>query len=484
MKLYPFQKKAVKKAIQAIAEGVRLLVVSAVGSGKTLIIADLVRQYFAKGGWEIVLVTPRQELIYQALSKLNASVPHNEVTILHAGSKGRGGDTIVTFGTVYSVKRRHPGNSSRKVLLLVDEAHHMAAESWVAHKKLFPNAAIVGFTATPTRLDGKPLREHFDEMYEAATPLEAADVGLTRISRIFGPSDPDLWAQAHAYFQRHRGELSKEEANSQLLKKGLVGDVVQEWLKRARDKRTLVFAASREHGHALTEQFARKRVNVGYIDGGLPLSVRNQRLADFRSGKILVMVSVELLIEGFDLPEIDCGILARPTNSLVYHMQMCGRVARNYPGAGPSILLDPVGNTLKVHLGLPEVPREWSLDGNPKIARDAQVVLCPSCGCCCSVRSVKCPDCGKPLEEDSERGGRRGRSRVPSSVEGALVELNINPQRRQELWENLTKEIKADDKCSQKEAEARAEEVLLRALGRRGVVAPADHNRRTSVLSP
>lgn len=477
MKLYDFQKRAVQEAVSAVARRSRLLVVSAVGSGKTLIMVDLARRYEAKG-WEVVLVTPRKELVDQALATLKVAASQLDATVLYSGSNGRGGDTLVTLGTVFSLKRRHPGNAAENVLVLVDEAHHTPAGSWTALRKMFPNAAVIGFTATPTRLDGKPLREHFDELYEAATPLEVADIGLTRIPRICVSRDQDLWSHAHAVFQQRRGEISEKEANHQLLKKGLVGDIVKEWLDRAKDKKTLVFAASREHAHALVAQFARKRVRVGYIDGQLPPSVRNQRLLDFRSGKLVVLVSVELLIEGFDLPEIDCGILARPTNSLVYHMQMCGRIARNYPGAGEALILDPVGNTLKVNLGLPEVPREWSLDGMPKTSRDAQVTVCEQCGRCCSTRSLICGDCGTPLgggEPDEDEP--KSRSRVPASVDGQLAELNINPKKRAALWARLTKEIMDADECTQEEAAAQAEAILLRALGRRGMVADEDQHR-------
>lgn len=479
MNLYDFQKRAVKKAMEAIAQRTSLLVVSAVGSGKTLIMVDLARRYAAKG-WEVVLVTPRKELVDQALAKLKVAARHLEVTTLYAGSVGKGGDTGITFGTIVSVTRRHPGSQSKDVLVLMDEAHHTPARSWKALRKLFPNAAMIGFTATPTRLDGKPLREHFSELYEAATPLETADIGLTRIPRICVSRDQDLWSHAHAFFQRRRGEISEKAANHQLLKKGLVGDIVQEWLDRAKGKKTLVFAASREHAHALVAQFARKKIRVGYVDGQLSAGVRNQRILDFRSGKFAVLVSVELLIEGFDLPEIDCGILARPTNSLVYHMQMCGRIARNYPGAGEALILDPVGNTLKVNLGLPEVPREWSLDGAPKTARDAQVAVCTVCGRCCSARAAVCDDCGTSMKDEAADEPKE-RSRVPANIEGSLAELNINPQKRAALWARLTKEIMDVDECTKQEAEARAEAILLRALGRRGMVADEVHARGARV---
>jgi superfamily II DNA or RNA helicase len=464
-KLYAFQTKAVKAAITAVTKNVKLLVVSAVGSGKTLMMAELVKHY-SKLGWEVVLVTPRKELVTQALSKLE---PKHDVTVLYRGTPGQGGDTRITYGTIQSIIRRHKGSKSRKTLLLIDEAHHTPAMSWTRLNSLFPNASVVGFTATPTRLDGKPLREHFDQMFEAATPLEAVDVGLVRIPRIFVPTDHDLWKHAHAFFRHQKGEVSETVANTQLLKRGLVGDVVAEWFKHALGLRTLVFAASREHGHALVRQFAKKRVSVGYLDGSLPVAVRDKRLEDFRSGKILVMVSVELLIEGFDLPQIDCGILARPTDSLVYHLQMCGRASRNYPGAGPSILLDPVQNTMKVHLGLPEVPRAWSLDGAPKIARDAQVILCP-CGRVGPVRTVTCPDCGTKLTGNAASGSSGG-TRMPRELEGALSELGHSALERLRIRDRIAKEFQNEDQISWEEAVRSADEFLLRVLARRGLLA-------------
>lgn len=471
MKLYPFQKRAVKAAIEAVRRSIKLLVVSAVGSGKTIMMTELVKHFYKLGGWEIILVTPRKELVTQALSKLQGSEVHEEVTVLYGRTGGQGGDTLITFGTIQSIIRRHSGNTSKEVLLLVDEAHHTPAASWVKLKGLFPKAALIGFTATPTRLDGKPLREHFDEMIEVATPLEAVDVGLVRIPRIFVPTNHDLWKQAHTFFRREKGELSEKVANDQLLKKGLVGDVVAEWFKHARGLCTLVFASTREHGLALTQEFAKKRIAVGYVDGLLSPEVRDRRLADLRSGKILVLICVELLIEGFDLPQIDCGILARPTNSLVYHLQMCGRIMRNYPGAGPAILLDPVQNTLKVQLGLPEVPRAWSLDGAPKITRDAQVIMCPNstCGWVGPAKTKVCPDCGTSLiGEDDVTAGR---TRIPKQIEGALIELGFSVAERTGIRDRLAKEIQDEDQIPQEEALAVADGILLRAMGRRGLLA-------------
>lgn len=184
MKLYPFQKRAVKAAIEAVRRSIKLLVVSAVGSGKTIMMTELVKHFYKLGGWEIILVTPRKELVTQALSKLQGSEVHEEVTVLYGRTGGQGGDTLITFGTIQSIIRRHSGNTSKEVLLLVDEAHHTPAASWVKLKGLFPKAALIGFTATPTRLDGKPLREHFDEMIEVATPLEAVPDYYTRLTKM------------------------------------------------------------------------------------------------------------------------------------------------------------------------------------------------------------------------------------------------------------------------------------------------------------
>ncbi|MCY4429192.1 MAG: helicase-related protein, partial [Rhodospirillales bacterium] len=126
-------------------------------------------------------------------------------------------------------------------------------------------------------------------------------------------------------------------------------------------RRTLVFAVSRRHGRLLSASLSQAGARAAFLDGTAIGAERRTTLDAFREGHVNTLVTVDLLIEGFDVPAANCAILARPTKSVVIHLQQCGRVLRRSPDGLDALILDCVGNTSE--LGGPASPRGWTLFG-------------------------------------------------------------------------------------------------------------------------
>jgi superfamily II DNA or RNA helicase len=148
---------------------------------------------------------------------------------------------------------------------------------------------------------------------------------------------------------------------------------------------------------------------------------RRELLSDLGTGRIKVLTSCALIGEGVDVPSVGGCILLRPTASTSLHLQMIGRCLRPSPGKAAAVVLDHVGNTLR--LGHHLEPREWTLDGLAKRDREKapSVKVCPQCFAASMSAAQVCRECGHvfaPLER-----------RELQQVEGELVELGINIQK-------------------------------------------------------
>ena len=147
------------------------------------------------------------------------------------------------------------------------------------------------------------------------------------------------------------------------LKTSIFGDVVENYIKIANGQQAILYAHSLEYSQKFADEFQAKGVNAVHADSKTPAKEREQIMADFRSGKIKVLCNVDLISEGFDVPDCSVVIMARPTESLVLYLQQSMRGMRFKPGK-VSTIIDHVAN-YKTHF-LPDTEREWSLTGFDK----------------------------------------------------------------------------------------------------------------------
>lgn len=304
-------------------------------------------------------------------------------------------------------------------LLVVDEGHlwHSRTRKLIIDAAKDAGAKVVILTATPIRLDGKPLSDIADHMILGPSEAELIERGSLARYRVFAPVSADL-----SGLHSRMGDFVVSEVAERLDKPSIVGDAPATWKKYASGLRTVVYAINRAHGKHVLDAYLAAGIRAAYIDGETPKAEQIRIAHALADGEIDVLVSVELLTTGYDLGSlvgrdvtIQCVQLLRPTKSLQLAIQMMMRCMTAWDGV--SIILDHVNMILNrdgtVNHGFPDDDREWSLEGSA-IRRQEGVTdfttwLCETCFA--SVRSSKpvCPHCSKehtvrPREIATEEG--------------------------------------------------------------------------------
>ncbi|WP_439538702.1 DEAD/DEAH box helicase [Sphingomonas sp.] len=385
--LRDYQTKIVADCRQAFREGDRKVVVQlATGGGKTVLGSFMVHgaaQQRALTCWWLV---HRRELISQASKTFyDMGIPHGIIAGGHAS------DPLarVQVGSIQTIARRLD-KMPPPDMIVFDETHHIGAAQWSEIFARFPQAYVLGLTATPWRLDGRGLGQWYARMVQGPTVAELIERGSLSPYRLFAPSAPDMRAvqtQAGDYKQRALAEIMD--------KPSITGDAVQHYRQLCPGKRAVAFAVSIEHSRHIAAEFNAAGIRAEHVDGTMDIAARDAAVARFVAGDTLILSNAELFGEGFDVPAIEAAILLRPTKSLSLYLQQVGRALRPAPGKAQAVILDHAGNSL-TH-GLPDDEREWTLDDREKQRRAAESAApVRQCAKCFRVYrpAPKCPGCG------------------------------------------------------------------------------------------
>ena len=392
----------------------RQLLVLPTGGGKTVCFSYMAGA--AKGkGLRVWILAHRVELLEQISKTLNAfGIKHGMIAPGYVGDRRQ----QVQVASVFTLARRLDRYEAPD-LIIVDEAHHAISKStWGSVINAFPNARLLGVTATPIRLSGEGLGDLFECMVQGPTVAELIEQGSLSPYRLFAPAGVDLSGVHSKMGDFVRGELAKA-----IDKPSITGDAVSHYQKLARGKRAVAFCVSVEHAEHVAAQFRQAGIAAASIDGGMDKVLRQQVLASFTAGDLQVLTSCDLISEGFDVPAIEVAILLRPTQSLGLYLQQVGRALRTFPGKSEAIILDHAGN-VKRH-GLPDDDRIWTLEGKLKTKRqkpsEVPVKTCPKCFATVASAATHCA-CGHEFEVVA---------REVEQVDGSLEEVNVAEARRE-----------------------------------------------------
>lgn len=391
--LRPYQRAAVGSLRESVRRGCKSpLLVCPTGSGKTVIAKAVIEASAAKGR-RCLFLAPRRELIYQTSEKLSRAGIHHGVIMAGEGANRWARVQVACIPSLLQrCIRTHREQLPEADIVIVDEAHLSIADGTQEVLNAYPNAIKIGLTATPARTDGRGLGEFYDDLILGPSVQELTDLGFLVPARYFAPSKPDLEGvkiQAGDYNQKQLGERMQP----------LVGDVVTNWLRIARDRKTVVFSVNVAHSLSLCEQFRAAGIVAEHIDGRMENHERAAILRRLTTGKTQVICNCLVLTYGWDAPAISCAVLACPTKSVTKYLQMVGRVLRPSEGKADCIVIDHAGAV--DDLGFADEPRPWSLDADTKIQdrqtnakeRKASKV---TCGDCATVYVGRiCPHCGK-----------------------------------------------------------------------------------------
>ena len=386
--LRPYQSQAISDLRLAYRDGARApLLVLPTGGGKTIVMAEILRSLADRGRSAIVLVH-RRELIAQTASKLQlAGVTHGTIA---AGLPTT--DHSIQIASVQTLTRRLEQVATAPDLIVIDEAHHATAGSWKRVMDHWPDALRLGVTATPVRLDGRGLSAAFDRLVLGPSVADLVSLDYLVNSRIYAPPVVADLSQ----LRRRAGDYVTEQAAAAMDRPTVTGDAIAHYKRLAAGQRAIAFCCSVQHAEHVAASFLSSGIPAAPLLGSLDPVRRDQVVQRFAAGDLQVLVTVDVVSEGFDIPAAGCAILLRPTQSLGLYLQQVGRVLRPAPGKAAAVILDHVGN---VHRhGWPDDVRPWSLDdclkrsgkGGPPAP---SVRTCPECYAAFKPAPV-CPCCG------------------------------------------------------------------------------------------
>ena len=420
IKLFDYQEDMVKRVQEAFKHHDAVMVQMPTGTGKTMVLANIVFSFLEKSNHPIWIVAHRRELVSQiketifskitpslfTLKEGNFSKTHPSSLTLKGGStafpkplspQGTGDVTALrcseplrskvggaskpspdclSAGALIKVTSiqwlsRHYGEMEEKPgLIVIDEAHHALAETYAEVMNTYPKAKKLGLTATPYRLNGKGFTDLFDTLLCSWSMEKFISEGRLSLYDYYSikPDSADQLLIDSLQKRGADGDYQQKELNEVMDVKPSLERLCLTIKEYVPGKKGIVYAISIQHAEHIAEFYRENGINAVAISSKTPLAERQELIERFKSSSlssslnstsddIEVLVSVDLFSEGFDCPDVEFIQLARPTLSLAKYMQMVGRGLRVAEGKEYCVILDNVG--LYKRFGLPSVDRDW-----------------------------------------------------------------------------------------------------------------------------
>ena len=406
-----YEERAVAYLRGAIPKHRRVLAVAPTGAGKTVIVAQLLQR---EKRWRKVLFLAHSiELIDQAHARLaDVGIKAGVIMAADENSPERrrtDPNARVQVASVQTIARR--GAPDDVDLIVFDEAHRTMADSYLAIAAQCPSADVLGITATPSRIDGKGLGDFYHHLHVMAQPSELYASGHLAKPRVFS-APASAVQQIRAGLRLVKGaEYPADGAAKVMNKAPLIGSIVGEVKRLAPGVPKVLFACNREHSRTIVRRLNKAGIGSEHLDGETPAGERDAILARLRSGETECVCNVNVLAEGWDLPQLGAVIIARPTKSLTRLLQMTGRVQRPHKGP-PPVVLDHGANVLRLQF-IPGDDREWSLRETEEVKDQSPVVIvCADCLACIPAGCGTCPHCGAAQPRSEREIEEEGKARL------------------------------------------------------------------------
>ncbi|EAK9154697.1 DEAD/DEAH box helicase [Listeria monocytogenes] len=352
-----------------------------VGAGKSVILAEIIRMTTHNKNYVLFLVH-RKELIDQIRNTLIM----NEVDM-----------EFVKLGMVQTIVRRL-NKTSEPSLIIIDESHHVLANSYKKIIHHFSKAKVVGFTATPVRINGGGLGDINDALIEKVNVKWLIENQFLAPYKYFAPEI----VQTETLDIKRTGEFDMTGLDDQFNKRMIWGDVIKHYQKLADGQQAILYASSLYQSQKMAASFEQVGITAAHIDGKTPKAERDHIIQQFRNGEIKVLCNLDLIGEGFDVPDCSTVIMLRPTQSLSLYIQQSMRGMRYRPEK-TSIIIDHVGNVSR--FGLPDMERTWTLEpkkGSNSKKAEAPVKICPDCFMTVLSSNKQCEHCGHEFKVEAK----------------------------------------------------------------------------------
>lgn len=432
----------------SLGRPVRTVIQAPTGAGKTVIAAHIVAGSIERRQ-RLAFVVPMIALIDQTFERFQANgISAGDMGIVQANHPWRRPHAplqICSIGTLAS--RGFPENIKR---VIVDECH-LQFKSVLKWMDDHPAIQFIGLSATPW---AKNMGKHWNDLVVPATLKQLIDEQWLVKPRVFIGATADL-----SNVPITAGDYQVDALSDAMSAKTIVGDVVDNWLRRGEDRPTLCFAVDRAHAAKLHDEFTNAGVGSAYVDGEMDREERELVLMRFRSGEVRVICSVGTMTTGVD-EDFRCLILARPTKSEILLVQMDGRGLRTAEGKTDCLIFDhcdkdsghqklcrPNGLPSDIHH---ERLRTTETDARERAEREErertvpQPRVCSSCGHLIPASTRECPACGFVAQRVNTVVARAGELNelgvdpiVTALTTGVSVKDRLKEQGKQAIYSQL-----------------------------------------------
>lgn len=406
IQLYPYQQQAVLSVEKDFSTSRAALLDIATGGGKTIIFTTLCREILTKDSSARICILAHQDvLVQQAADKLLRVWPEARFGIACNNiSPIKDFSQPITIGSIQTLASYLQSNTPPLFThFIIDEVHRLPPKNQPSQYKSvldqYTNYQLLGVSGTPFRtVDGKIYEKNvqswFDHLTMSISVSFLQKEGFLTPYRIRVPVDIERELQSvpimgDDYSRQNLGEVMGKERHLQTAYEALL-------LHAAERQHIAIYAVNVSHAEALAALFAKNGEKVTLVHSKLGKKTIKKAFDDFESGKVRILVSVDMLTTGWDSTAIDCICGCRPTMSLALHLQMCGRGLRLHPGKKDCLILDLAGNVLR-H-GTPRQP-VYSDNENPLQG----FVICPACTEANRKGTKRCRACGEILPASQAR---------------------------------------------------------------------------------
>ena len=425
----PYQSDMLRTVEGLFSEGKRRLAIQMpTGAGKTRIATQLA----ARSGFSRVLyVVPSQEIFNQTSAKLKAhGVRH---TTLRAGETPSLGGVYCLLAMSQTLANRRKKTQLFDVwepdVIIVDEVHKLYDQHYAVLRR-WPDAALIGMTATPVRLDGKSLSVLCPILVMGPTIRSLQSAGFLVPSVTYHAPSPNV-----RDVRRLAGDYDAGQLQRCYFDQGVLDIVPSYWLRHARGRPTITFAPGIDASRRLVETYKQAGIRAEHVDGETSTADRQSALSRLRQGKISVLCNVGLFIEGLDIIEVSCITLCQPTASVSRYMQQVGRGLRIGPGKKNLVIIDHSGNT--VTHGRVDADRDWRRGGT---YIGVSQRICRSCRALTDADTPRCGACAWVEKADRTNKASRRRQRQRDSRKTPPREPPKWARPHSGLWQQLERE--------------------------------------------
>ncbi|MBP6236751.1 MAG: DEAD/DEAH box helicase family protein [Saprospiraceae bacterium] len=333
------------------------------GTGKTRLFASIVRDIHDYGvqlgkAFKVLIIVHRQELVDQAAQTLGVTygVAHG---IIMSGTRQQQ-FYPTQIASVQTISRRLKNWADKEFdFIIIDEAHHALAKSYLEICQIFRKAKILGVTATPYRMNGASFKSLFNELIVSKKVSEYIENGYLSKYDYFSIAPSSAIQKAIDAIDSYDidGDYSITAMSRILDDRQIQSNLIDSYKKYAEGKKGIVYTINKTHNIHVRDAY----IEAGYlavaIDSDTSPNERSRIIQQFKSGRVKILCNVNIFSEGFDCPDVEFIQLARPTTSLSLYLQQVGRGLRTHPDIKKVIYLDNVGSYNKY--GLPSSYRNW-----------------------------------------------------------------------------------------------------------------------------